>query len=299
MPDTSHRPSEATAAAAQLSLLGDYRRNGDRHARDRAISMSMPLARGLALRHFRGREPLDDLLQVAYMGLVKAADRFEPDRGVAFSTFAVPTIMGELRRHFRDCTWAVHVPRSVHDAALTVEAAYDRLHRTTGRTPTPAELAAETGLTVDRVFEALQAREVSVMKPLDTDTGDEALSPAERVGSADHGFELAEYRTMLAYALRRLPEDERRVLALRFCADLKQAEIAARVGVSQMQISRLLHRALGALERQMRPAQTVSVRTERGRLAAEAGDQSVDPAGERAAEIAPPQPARLLAQSIG
>jgi RNA polymerase sigma-B factor len=251
MPDTESRETEAKTLA---SLLSRYHRYGDRSARERAISMSMPLARRIAVRHYHGREPLDDLVQVAYLALVTAVDRFDPDRGVAFATYAVPTITGELRHHFRDCTWGMHVPRSLQDAVLAVEAARERLYRITGNVPSEVRLARETGLPVERVREALRAREASEVRALDSDPGEDSFSLAERVGREDHGFELAEHRALLADVVPRLSETEREVLALRFIADLKQSEIAGRVGVSQMQISRVLRRVLDRLGEQIRSA---------------------------------------------
>ncbi|HEY5429930.1 MAG TPA: sigma-70 family RNA polymerase sigma factor [Solirubrobacteraceae bacterium] len=202
-------------------------------------------------RYYRGREPLEDLGQVAYLGLVKAFDRYDPERGVSFSTFATPTILGELRRHFRDSTWALHVPRGLHDAALAVEGARERLCQTTGQTPTTDHLAAETGLGVTVVAEALHVRDANDTLPPESGPDGASVPLAERRGSEDGGFETAEHRAMLGDAIPRLPVHERHVLGLRFFADLTQSEIAGRVGVSQMQISRVLRHALDTLSQSM------------------------------------------------
>ncbi len=217
--------------------------------------MSMPLARRLALRHYHGREPLEDLVQVACVGLVKAVDRFDPSRRVSFWSFAVPTILGELRHHLRDTTWALHMPRGVHDASLAVERARQRLCQTTGRTPTIEQLAAETGLSAELVAEAVRVRGVNNTLPLTT-PDDASVPLAERLGGEDRGFAVAEHRVMLGDAIPSLTEHEQHVLALRFVYDLTQSEIARCFGVSQMQISRVLRRALDTLSQSMRPEAT-------------------------------------------
>lgn len=247
MPDTQNDGGAPSTQDTVRSLLRRYHLDGEDRAREQAIRVSMPLARRLASRYYHGREPLEDLVQVAYLGLVKAVDRYDPERGVLFSTFATPTILGELRRHFRDSTWALHVPRGLHDAALAVEGARERLCRTTGQTPTTDQLAAETGLSATVVIEALHARDANATLSLQSGPDSAAVCLAERLGSEDGDFARAEHRAMLGDAILRLSEHERHVLGLRFFADLTQSEIAGRVGVSQMQISRVLRHALDTL----------------------------------------------------
>jgi RNA polymerase sigma-B factor len=234
------------------ALIAGYRRTGDRTLRERAVRQSMPLARRLALRFHSGREPLEDLVQVANVGLVKAVDRFDPELGNRFSSFAVPTIAGELRRHFRSSAWNLHVPRSVQEAFLLVREASDRIGQRSGRPPTVSELSAATGLDPERILEALQARAAQELLSLDQPSssggeGDETAALSELVGADDERLARVEERVTLAARLRTLPERERRIVQLRFVHDLTQSEIAARMGCSQMQISRLLRRAVASL----------------------------------------------------
>jgi RNA polymerase sigma-B factor len=233
-----------------LRLLQRYHEDGDASARDAVIARFLPLARQLARRYERNDEPMDDLFQVASMGLVKAVDRFDPSRGVAFSSFAVPTILGELKRYFRDVGWAVHVPRSIQERVLEVNRAVSELSRTLGRSPTPTELADATAFTHEEVLEALEAATAYDSVPLDAprpgaDGDDEGV--VDRLGADDPGFELAEYSATLAPELRALPRRDRLVLYLRFVEDLTQSEIAAQIGVSQMHVSRLIRSALAKL----------------------------------------------------
>lgn len=251
--------TSATLPSARLrdgdpveALIARWRRTGDPRLRERAVRRSMPLARGLAIRFLTPHEPLEDLVQVANVGLVKAVDRFDPERGVRFSTFAAPTISGELRRHFRSTAWTIHAPRTLQEAFLSVRAASERLMQRSGRAPTVAELAAATRLDPELVVEALQAREaqrvVSLDQPLRGDGDDEAGTPfGEQLGDEDPRFALVEEAASLAPALRRLTPRQRRILALRFGRDRVQREIARELGCSQMQVSRELRRALEEL----------------------------------------------------
>jgi RNA polymerase sigma-B factor len=219
-------------------------------ARDELVERFMPLARQLARRYQRGNEPLDDLVQVACIGLVKAVDRFDPDRGTAFSSYAVPTILGELKRYFRDAGWAVHVPRGMQERVMSVNQAVTRLSRDLGRAPTPHEISESIGEPVETVLEALEAAIAYDAVSLDTprssdeDGGD---TYADTVGAVDERYELVEYTTAIAPTVRALPERDRLVLKLRFEDDLTQLEIAERIGVSQMHVSRLIRRALTRL----------------------------------------------------
>lgn len=221
-------------------------RSGDAGARDALAAQYLPLARSLARRYSRTAEPMDDLVQVASLGLVKAIDRFDPAQGTAFSSYAVPTIVGELKRHFRDRTWTVRPPRALQELTLRVEHALTGLSRDLDRSPTVAELAAELGSSQEEILEALQARDgrsgVSLDAPHHGDEDHPALQ--DTLGSLDDGFITAESRATLDSMMAGLSPRSLEVLRLRFEQDLTQAEIGARVGVSQMQVSRLIRQAL-------------------------------------------------------
>jgi RNA polymerase sigma-B factor len=244
-----------TGAAVPVSdraLFRAYAATGDAAARDELVRRFMPLAGQLARRYSNNREPLDDLMQVASLGLIKAVDRYSLDRGAAFSSFAVPTILGELKRHFRDVGWAVHVPRALQELTLRVRAEVDDQSRRLGRSPTPAELSKALGEPVESIIEALESatahHAVSLDAPLrssDPDDGDAAWH--ERLGMEEDGYERAEWRGALERGVRALPARDRAILVLRFDEELTQAEIAERIGVSQMHVSRLLRRALERL----------------------------------------------------
>jgi RNA polymerase sigma-B factor len=233
-------------------LFERYHRSGDPLAREQLIRRCLPLARSLASRYARAGESLDDLVQVANIGLIKAVDRFDPTRGIAFSSFAVPSILGELKRHFRDHGWAARVPRPLQERALTVNTASDRLAARLGRAPKPRELAAETGMSVEEVLEALEAAtafdSMSLDAPLSRGEQEPGATYADSVGATDDRLELVEYRSVVAATIRALPQRERQVLALRFAEDMTQSEIAARVGISQMHVSRLIRRSLERLQ---------------------------------------------------
>jgi RNA polymerase sigma-B factor len=235
-------------------LLALYHRTGDPRVRDRAIEQYMPLARRLAARYHRRQEPFEDLLQVASLGLVKAVERWDPARGTRFTSFAVPTITGELRRHFRGTSWNLHVPRGVQEDALRVRDAASRLTHRLGRAPRVSELEAETGLDAEAISEALHARAVQATASLDQPVGgaaeDHDATLGELIGGNDDRFELVERQADVAPLLRALPRREREVLFLRFAQDLTQSEIAERIGCSQMQISRILRRTLAQLSEQ-------------------------------------------------
>lgn len=208
------------------------------------VERHLGLAHHLARRYAERGEPLDDLVQVASIGLLKAVDRFDADRGVSFTSYAVPTILGELRRHFRDRGWAIHVPRDLKEAALRVEAA---MKQHAGRAPTPAELAKETGLDVETVLEALEVsgahRALSLDAPA-TRNDDDLPALVDGLGSEDDDLARARDRATLAVLAEVLDEREREILRLRFVEDLTQSEIGARVGVSQMHVSRLIRTSL-------------------------------------------------------
>jgi RNA polymerase sigma-B factor len=231
-------------------LLARYHRDGDQQAREQLVQRFLPLARQLARRYQRGSEPLDDLVQVASLGLLKAIDRFEPDRPTAFSSFAVPTILGELKRHFRDKGWSVRVPRDLQELAVKVDRVADDMSRELGRAPTPTEISERIGATLEQVLEAREAsaayRAVSLDRPR-TDDEEEGDSYADAVGTEDPGFRLAEASATVERLMRVLSDREREVLRLRFEEDLTQSEIGARVGVSQMHVSRLIRQSIARL----------------------------------------------------
>ncbi len=210
----------------------------------------LPLARQLARRYQRGGEPLDDLIQVASLGLLKSIDRFDPARETAFSSFAVPTILGELKRHFRDKGWSVRVPRDLQELAVRLEPLSEELARELGRAATPVEIAERAGATLEQVLEAREAagayRAVSLDRPRDDD--DETSDGiGVAYGIEDPGFGVAEDAATVQRLMRVLTDREREVLRLRFEEDLTQAEIGERVGVSQMHVSRIIRQAIGRL----------------------------------------------------
>ncbi len=210
----------------------------------------LPLARSVARRYGRAGEPMDDLVQVASLALVKAVDRFDASQGTAFTSFAVPTITGELKRYFRDRTWMVRPPRDLQERTLRVDAALQTLTHDLDRSPTVSELAAALGTDEEAVLEALQARSARNAMSLSAPSGDDDDEPRafERaLGRRDDGFETAESRVMLEALMRELPPRSREVLRLRFEDDLTQAEIGEAVGVSQMQVSRLIRQAVQRL----------------------------------------------------
>jgi RNA polymerase sigma-B factor len=230
----------------------EYRRTGDRALRDALFEQMMPLAHQVALRYQASQEPLDDLLQVARLGLLKAVERFDPDRGVRFSSYAVPTIAGELKRHFRDTSWSLHLPRGLQERVLGVEEAERRLGARTGHPPSVSELALEAGLTIEQTLEALQASSARESRSLDEPLGGrdddgESRTIATSLGRSDEGYELVEDRAAIGAAMRCLDERERLIVRLRFEHEMTQAQIAQRIGVSQMQVSRLLRRCLTKL----------------------------------------------------
>jgi RNA polymerase sigma-B factor len=225
---------------------------GDAAAREQLVQRYIRLAHKLARRYARSSEPLEDLEQVACLGLVRAIDRFDPSFGTTFSTFAVPTILGELRRHFRDRTWALRVPRELRDLAAAVERAADRLAAEHGRSPSVAEVAEAVGQPIEHVVAAREAalayRCDSIDRPLRADEVDGAATLADRLGEPDRELSRVESVVLLdQLATEALSERERVVLRLRFEHDLLQREIADRIGVSQMQVSRILRDAVDRL----------------------------------------------------
>jgi RNA polymerase sigma-B factor len=249
--DQLQSPLERTPGRTDnTELFVRWRRSGDQRAREELVDRFLPLARNLARRYSGAREPFDDLLQVASLGLVKAIDRFDVERGAAFSSFAVPTILGELKRYFRDLGWSVHVPRGAQEQALKVQEAHERLTTNTGRPPTVNELAEYLERSVEDVLDALETAAAHHSTSLDApreDRGDDSGSLVDVFGEEDRRYELVDQTATISLAARELTPRERRVLALRFVGDMTQTQIAQEIGVSQMQVSRILRRALARL----------------------------------------------------
>ena len=244
--------TEADRAARTLRerhLFARYRSRGDLAARDELVKRFLPLATRLAQRYHRGVEPLEDLVQVASVGLLNAIDRFDPGRGTAFSSFAVPTIAGELKRYFRDKGWALKVPRDLQESAQRVDRTTDRLVCELGRTPTVAEIAGALEITPEQVLEAREAATAYRAESLDQHFGDDqdATWIVDRLGADEPGYLQAEHTATLDAMLSVLNDREREILRLRFAEDLTQSEIGHRFGLSQMHISRLLRQAIARL----------------------------------------------------
>jgi RNA polymerase sigma-B factor len=241
-------PGTAQARSPRVQrLFRRYARFGDLAARDELFERFLPLARGLARRYHRGTEPLDDLVQVASIGLLNAINRFDPERGREFTTFAIPTIVGELKRYYRDYGWAMKVPRGDKDRMVALNQAIEHLSTRGGRSPTPRELADHTEMTLEEVLRGLElassAWPASLEESADRSDG-EPCTLGESIGGEDPTLELVECRDVVARSVRALSEREQRVLHLRFVEDMTQSEIGDRIGVSQMQVSRILRTAL-------------------------------------------------------
>jgi RNA polymerase sigma-B factor len=230
------------------ALLVAYHREGDVSARDRALVELMPLVRALASRYAGRGEPLEDLVQVGSIGLIKAVDRFDVDRGVDFASYAVPTIVGEIRRHFRDKAWAMHVPRRLKELSLRLSRVLDQLTTELGRSPTIAELAEAAGVEEEEAIDALDSMNAystrSLHAPFEDGTDD---SLSEKLGVDDAGFHEVEDGALVAAGLDALDERERQIVELRFFEEMTQSQIASEIGISQMHVSRLLRRALATM----------------------------------------------------
>jgi RNA polymerase sigma-B factor len=239
-------------APGTRELLRRWHEDGDRAARDELAETMLPLARSLARRYAGRGEPLDDLEQVACVGLLKAIDRFDISREVRFATFAVPTIAGELKRHFRDRGWMLRVPRDVQELSARVARARETLTREIGRVPTVAELANTLAVGVEQVLDALSAADSYRMLSLDEPLTD-GSGALEAIGGDDSGFELAEHRVLLRRGIDALGPREREILRLRFYEGLTQREIAREVGISQMHVSRLIRRSVDTMRDSIAP----------------------------------------------
>jgi RNA polymerase sigma-B factor len=241
-------PPALTQRQEERGLFLRYQRKGDADARRELVERFLPLARRLARRYEQASEPLDDLVQVASLALVKAVDRFDAERGDAFSSYAVPTILGELKRHFRDAGWALHVPRGLQERVLDVNNVIEALSRELGHSPTPKQVAERMRLPVEDVLEAMDAARAYNTTSLETprrgSEDDETSTIAETLGEDDDRFDVVEDSATIERGLKALPERERSILFLRFAEGLTQAEIAERIGISQMHVSRLIRRSI-------------------------------------------------------
>jgi RNA polymerase sigma-B factor len=239
--------------ADEKLLLERYHRDHEPAVREELVNRFLPLAISLANRYVGGSEPTEDLHQVASLGLVKAIEGFDPTLGHSFPSYAAPTILGELKRHFRDRGRQVHLPRGLQERIALIERAVDGLPTKLGRAPSAADVAEHTGLEVEEVLEAMEAASARRPYSLDATVGPEEDAGAliDTIGEDDQSFDVVEYGEAISRTLEELPERERVILHLRFVEDLTQSEIAARVGISQMHVSRLLRRALDAVRAQV------------------------------------------------
>jgi RNA polymerase sigma-B factor len=239
------------AQESERRLLIRYHTEDDLLAREELVERLLPLARDLALRYTYTGESLEDLMQVASVGLIKAIDRFEPERGSKFTSYAAPTILGELKRHFRDKGWSMRVPRDLQERAMAVGRESEELSKKLGRSPKVREVAGSLGYSVEEVLEAQEVaanyEPASLNAPAAHDDSD-AAAVIDLLGRDDSGFDLVETRDAIASTWQALPDAERKVLELRFSDSLTQREIGERIGYSQMHVSRLLRRGLKRLE---------------------------------------------------
>ena len=241
-------------ADAEERLVDELRSNelfarlsSDGSVREELVRLHYPLVEYLAHR-FAGRgEPVDDLVQVASIGLIKAIDRFDPERGVKFSTYATPTIIGELKRHFRDKGWAMRVPRRLQEIGLQLSRVVSELYQDLGRSPTVTEVAQRSGLSEEDVLEGMDAIHAHSIGSIDAPTDDEGSTSLGRLGAEDETYELLEGWASVAPHLKRVPERERTILYMRFFRGLTQSQIADQLGISQMHVSRILSRTLHTL----------------------------------------------------
>lgn len=247
---TATKVGVSAATSGSSELFERWHRYGDRRARDELIERFLPLARKLARRYVPSSEPYEDLVQVASLGLVKAVERFDPGRGFAFTSFAVPTIVGELKRYFRDSGWALHVDRSAQERARKIIEAEQQITVQTGHSPTVNELAQYLEMSEEEVLDGLQTAEaydaISLDAPLQSDE-DGVTTRLDSIADRDERLGLVDEQATIFAAARHLSVREREILFLRFTEDLTQTEIAERVGVSQMQVSRLLRRSVQRL----------------------------------------------------
>jgi RNA polymerase sigma-B factor len=238
---------------AEKRLFLAYHRTGSRRDRDALVERFMPLACSLARRYRRGAEPLEDLEQVACLALVRAVEGFDPSRELAFSSYAVPSITGALKRHYRDCGWSVRMPRDLQELALRIERFSEDAGATTGTVPTPAQIADYAGVSVEQVIEAREAHQAlradSLDQPLRSSDDDGHASLLDTLGTRDVGFDRAFDRMALDSLLETLEDRDQAIVRLYYREELTQAEIGRRLGYSQMHVSRLLRQATQQLAR--------------------------------------------------
>ncbi len=242
---------KSPAKADQAQLLRAYREQGDMQARERLIEENLPLARALAGRYAGRGEQFEDLVQVASIGLIKAIDRFDIERGVELETYAIPTIVGEIKRHFRDRTWAVHVPRRLKELNLKLSGLVGELSNTLGRSPTLAELAAAADVDEEEALEAIESGQAYTADSLSGDDDDSEVDRMQTLGTVEAAYGRVEDSDLLASGLEALDERERRIIHLRFFDGLTQSQIAIEVGISQMHVSRLIRRGLEKMRREI------------------------------------------------
>lgn len=232
-----------------------YKEKGDEEARDQLIVSHLNLVRFLASKFKNRGEPLDDLVQVGTIGLIKAIDRFDPERGLEFTTYATPTILGEIKRHFRDKGWSVRVPRRLQELSAKVNQATDELTKELQRSPSTEEVAAKLGVSVDEVLEAMESSSAYTSVPLEGGGSDEDETPAviDHYASVDEDLTSADDRMVIEDTIRDFSPREQEVIRMRFNDGLTQIEIAKRLGISQVQVSRLLRRTLKKLQEKVDP----------------------------------------------
>jgi RNA polymerase sigma-B factor len=244
--------SPVNATLDDRELLRRYHEGGDSSAREALVQRHLPLVRSLARRYAGRGESLEDIEQVGAIGLIKAIDRFELEREVSLATYATPNVVGEIKRHFRDKGWAVRVPRALQELNASMSGAIERLTVKLSRSPTIDEIATELETTPEQVLEAMEVGSAYSTVSLNSGpSGEEELDPLETIGSEDPQFERSEDRASLAPALDRLPSREREILRMRFEEGLPQTQIAQRVGLSQMHVSRLIRKSLAAMREEM------------------------------------------------
>jgi RNA polymerase sigma-B factor len=253
MTDAGRDPQGRDDQVDEEALFREFRATRARRLRNELVERHMGLAAHVARRFGRRGPSDDDLRQVAFLALVKAVDRYEPDRNVAFSTFAGRTIEGEIKRHFRDHTWTVRVPRSAKETHLRLRKATDELTQQLGRSPSVAQLAEHLGITTDEVVEGIAAGSAYTTASLDAPLGADS-DGTRQVGGEDEGFSHVSDSSLVEGLLETLPPREREIVRLRFYEELSQSEIAERIGISQMHVSRLLRRSFEQMRRRLQPA---------------------------------------------
>lgn len=248
--DDSRRASRERGKAQEMELLRAYHSRGDFAARDQVVERTMALVHHVARRYANRGEQYEDLVQAGAIGLVKAVDRFDPERGVSFTSFAVPNIAGEIRRHFRDKSNSIRLPRDVQERAAQIQKAIQELEGTLGRPPATMEIAQATGLEISEVLETMAAAREQDVVSLDREAGEDTTGH-DRHGTVEGGYERVEQLEVLREGIEVLQDRERRIVHLRFYDGLTQSEIAERVGISQMHVSRLLRQALDDMRAHM------------------------------------------------